>query len=268
MIRVFPRRTKWTPDDEFAFVGDPPFFRPPEMPVKVSVTFTWDIPEAQRLQKAWSQYYKSVLIGGPALDDTGDEFEPGMFVKEGVIETSRGCPKKCEWCFVPSREGQIRELKIKEGYIVIDNNLLACSKSHLAGVFLMLSVQKKAAQFKGGLDSTLFQPWHKSLFDSIRVDEMFFACDTAGAIKPLEGVANLLSGMSIEKKRCFVMIGRNESIEEAERRLKEVYGLGFLPFAQLYQPKKRIQYSKEWLDLNRKWSRPAAFRGTKMLKGD
>jgi hypothetical protein len=24
MIRVFPRRTKWTPTDELAFVGDPP----------------------------------------------------------------------------------------------------------------------------------------------------------------------------------------------------------------------------------------------------
>lgn len=137
---------------------------------------------------------------GPALDDRGGEFEPGMFVKEGIVETSRGCPKKCEWCFVPDREGRIRELKIKEGYIVIDNNLLACSRSHLMGVFLMLSKQKKAAQFKGGLDTTLFQPWHKSLFDSIRVDEMFFACDTAEAIKPLERVANLLNGTSIEKR--------------------------------------------------------------------
>lgn len=56
------------------------------------------------------------------------------------------------------------------------------------------------------------------------------------------------------------MIGRNESIEEAERRLIEVYNLGFLPFAQLYQPRERIKYSKEWLGLGRKWSRPAAYR--------
>jgi len=251
------------PDDELAFVGDPPLFKPKENPVYISVTFTWDIPESVRLKKAWSYFYDDVQIGGPALDDPGDEFEPGRFVKNGVVETSRGCPKKCEWCFVPQREGKLRELEIKEGHIVIDNNLLACSRSHLAGVFLMLSKQKKAAQFKGGLDSTLFQPWHKSLFDSIRVDEMFFACDTAEAIKPLERVANILNDTSIEKKRCFVMIGRNETLEKAEKRLEEVYRLGFLPFAQLYQPKERIKYSKEFTDLARKWSRPAAYRGRK-----
>ncbi len=49
MIRVFPRKTAWTPTDELAFVGDPPLFRPPEQPVMVSVTFTWDIPEGERL---------------------------------------------------------------------------------------------------------------------------------------------------------------------------------------------------------------------------
>lgn len=262
MIRVFPRRTKWTPDDELAFVGDPPLFRPKERCVFVSVTFTWDLPEAYRLQRTWGQHYDIVNIGGPAFDDPGMEFIPGRFVKEGVVETSRGCPKKCPWCFVPHREGNLRELPITQGYIVIDNNLLACSKEHVRSVFQMLSKQKHAAQFKGGLDATLFQVWHKDLFDSIRVDEMFFACDTPEAIKPLERVANLLNGMSIEKKRCFVMIGRENDIKEAEARLRAVYKMGFLPFAQLYQPKERIRYPKEWRDLNRKWSRPAAYRST------
>ncbi len=126
----------------------------------------------------------------------------------------------------------------------------------------MLSEQKKAAQFKGGLDAELFRPWHKDLLDSIPIDEMFFACDTPEAVKPLEKVANLLNGMSIEKKRCFVMIGRTP-IEEATKRLETVYSLGFLPFAQLYQPIEKIEYSKEWKDLARKWSRPAAYRERK-----
>jgi hypothetical protein len=66
MIRVFPRRTKWTPNDELAFVGDPPLFRPSIQPVFISCCFTWDISEAQRLFKAWNQYYPDVMIGGPA----------------------------------------------------------------------------------------------------------------------------------------------------------------------------------------------------------
>jgi len=58
-IRVFPRRTKWTPADDLAFVGDPPLpgFRPadPQTPVRVSVAFTWDLDEANRLAERLRQ---------------------------------------------------------------------------------------------------------------------------------------------------------------------------------------------------------------------
>jgi len=156
MIRVFPRKTKWTPDDDLAFVGDPPLFRPPEMPVKISVTFTWDIEEGQRLYRAWKEYYQDVQIGGPAYGDKGEDFTPGRFVKEGVTITSRGCPNNCSWCFVPKREGKIRELDIKNGWVVQDNNILACSNNHIRGVFDMLIAQNKAVTFSGGLEARRF----------------------------------------------------------------------------------------------------------------
>lgn len=105
MIRVFPRKTKWTPDDDLAFVGEPTLFLPEDQPVKISVTFTWDITEAERLYRAWSEYYSDVEMGGPAFDDHGDHFVPGRFVKSGVTITSRGCSKDCPWCLVPKREG-------------------------------------------------------------------------------------------------------------------------------------------------------------------
>jgi len=66
-IRVFPRRTQWTPADRLAFVGDPPQVppAPPAAEVHISVTFTWDREEAERLRKAWGQFYEVVKIGGP-----------------------------------------------------------------------------------------------------------------------------------------------------------------------------------------------------------
>ncbi len=260
MIRVFPRRTKWTPDDELAFIGDPPLFRPKERVVYISVTFTWDLPVAHRLQRAWGQYYDIVNIGGPALDDPGGEFLPGRYVKEGVTITSRGCCWDCPWCFVPGREGKPRELTIREGWIIQDNNLLACSRSHIEAVFDMCLRQKYPIEFKGGLDSRLLRQWHVDAFKRMKVKEFWFAADDEESCKRLHLVSDLMSDFPERKKRCFVMIGREETIEEAERRLKEVYALGFLPFAQLYQPKERIDYPKEWKDLARKWSRPAAYR--------
>ncbi|MFH1633706.1 MAG: hypothetical protein ABIG63_06795, partial [Chloroflexota bacterium] len=122
MIRVFPRRTSYTPTDELVFIGDPPLWRPPEMPVHVSVTFTWDIPEAERLAAAWKMYYRDVTIGGPAIDGEGNSFVPGVYVKSGVTFTSRGCPNHCPWCLV---NRPLELLPIMPGRIIQDNNILA-----------------------------------------------------------------------------------------------------------------------------------------------
>ena len=262
MIRVFPRKTNWTPTDKLAFVGIPPhpLFMPPAQPVRISVAFTWDIPGAEMLEVEWKRYYKDVQVGGPAYGDAGGEFVPGRFVKEGVTITSRGCAKSCPWCFVPKREGKVRELEIKDGWIVQDNNLLACSRPHIEAVFSMLRRQKKGAIFSGGLDATLFQDWHRELIDSIKIKELWFACDSVAGIPILDRAARILDGISIRRRRCYVMIGyKNETLLDAEKRLEDVLSLGFMPFSQLHQGAEKKKYSRDWMALNKKWSRPAAY---------
>lgn len=264
MIRVFPRRTKWTPTDNLAFVGDPPLWRPAEQPVKISVTFTWDIEEGKRLYRAWSDYYQDVEIGGPAYGDQGGEFNPGLFIKEGVTITSRGCPNKCPFCFVPQREGNIRELEIKQGWIIQDNKFLSCSREHIERVFDMLRRQNKTAEFNGGLEAKRLRDWHIPLFDSIKIKHLWFACDSAGQEKYIKYAAELFSHYPEYKKRCYVLIGFNgESVMDAEKRLNRVYKMGFLPFAQLYQTEKKRQWTKEWDALQREYCRPAIYK-TKM----
>jgi hypothetical protein len=261
MIRVFPRRTKWTPTDDLAFVGYPPLFRPPEQPVRVSVTFTWDLPEGTRLAKAWEAYYSDVQLGGPAFGDPGGEFEPGRFVVPGVTITSRGCPHQCPWCYVPKRTAGVREYPIRDGWIVQDDNLLACSRPHIEAVAEMLRRQKRAVHFAGGLDARLLRDWHREVFDGLRVAELWFACDSKYRLPDLERAAKILDGIPERKRRAYVLMGfGDESLDEAERRVERVYELGFLPFAQLYQGMERQEYGREWRALARKWSRPAAYR--------
>lgn len=260
MIRVFCHRNKWTPTDPLSFVGWPPLFRPAEQPVHISVTFTWDMELGQRLRDAWGVYYSDVQIGGPAFDDPGGQFEPGRYIKDGVTITSRGCNKRCPWCFVPRREGLVRELKIKPGNIIQDNNLLACSEGHIRQVFAMLQGQN-AAVFSGGIDTTLLKDWPRPLFELITVKEIWVACDTWTALKALQRAALILDGFNQSKLRCYAMIGFNgESLAQAERRLETIYEAGFLPFCQLYQGGDRKVYSPEWRALARKWARPAAYR--------
>lgn len=262
MIRVFPHRNKWTPTDGMAFVGEPSLFAPqdPLIPVRISVTFTWHKKEAERIAWTWRHFYYDVQLGGPAYGDPGGEFTPGLFMKEGCTITSRGCPKACGWCVVPKREGQIRELEIKPGWIVQDNNLLACSERHIRAVFDMLREQDRAIFFNGGLDKHFLKDWHRDLFDSIKIGELWFACDTAHDISWLERASKILDGIPIRKRRCYTMIGYDgESLSDAERRIERVFELGFMPFCQLYQPDETRIYGNEWRELRRKWARPAAY---------
>lgn len=270
MIRVFPRRTKWTPTDDLAFVGYPPLWEVPDLPVSVSIAFTWDLVEGARLQRAWkakmmNQHGRaSISYGGPALGDPGGEFIPGRFVKEGVVVTSRGCSKNCPWCLVPTREGDIRELEIKSGYNIFDNNLLACSRPHIEAVFAMLHEQKEPAQFSGGLDAGLLRPWHIDLLKSIRLKRLYFACDTLDALPILEGASHLLADFSRNLKFCYVLVGLNgETANQAEERLIQVFSLGFMPFAMLYRgldSKMRPHADPEWRKMIRKWTAPGRYR--------
>ena len=247
--------------DDLAFVGDPGLFRPAEQPVFISCTFTWDIYEAERLFHSWSRFYSDVRLGGPAFGDRGGDFTPGRFLKPGVTITSRGCPKSCPWCMVPAREGGIREVPIRDGWDVQDNNLLACSFDHVRKVFEMLAGQRHPVFFHGGLDSEFLTEKHVGLLDSIRVGEMWFACDSIGAEYNTEKAAEFLSHYPRYKKRCYVLVGFNgETVAQAEKRLFKVWDLGFLPFAMPYRSDaaKKEFYGADWLRLIKTFSRPPA----------
>jgi hypothetical protein len=262
-IRVFPIRTSYTPNDDHAFVGFPPLFRPGtrKTPVRVSVVFKWTRDLAEKIADSWRQHYDDVQIGGPAYGDYGDEFVPGMYLKNGCTITSRGCVKHCGWC--PEKDRPLRELPISAGHIVQDSNLLACSDRHIHSVFEMLREQRRAISFPGGLDKHFLKPWHRELFDSISIGELWFACDVTSDLPWLEKAAEILQGIPLRKRRCYTMLGYDdpeESLGDGERRIERVFELGFMPFCQLYKPDDYVKtYPAEWRSVQRKWSRPAAY---------
>lgn len=264
VVRVFPRKTSMTPTDPYTFVGNPPLWRPWPAMVHVSVTFTWDIEEGKRLQDAWAQYYPIVKLGGPAFNNGGfiDHFMVGMYIKCGVTFTSRGCDNDCPWCLVPQAEGRLRTIPIMPGHIVQDNNLLQCPSRHRWAVFQMLNSQRRAASFPGGLDAGLVTDQVADELRGLRIHQVFLAADTEGMLRPLAKAINRLSFLPRQKLRCYVLLAYgDETLTQAEARLRRVWELGAMPFAQLYQPPdRRINYSREWKALTRTWSRPAAMK--------
>ena len=273
MIRVFARKTKMTPTDDLAFYDGPPLYELPDLPVYVSVTFTWDLQKGINLFREWQHSFPGkTWIGGPGIlnADRPNEFVPGRFLKQGITITSRGCPKNCPWCLVPKKEGKLKELKIQPGYRVQDNNLLACSQGHILAVFDMLMKQKRGIIFSGGLDIDYLCSWHIEFLKKIKIAQsgLWVACDREADLPKLDKVKDLLSDFPIDKKRCYVLMGFDgDTPAAAIRRCEKIYDKerGFLPFAQYYQPPTaqiRI-VPKKWRFAVRKWARPAAYRPKK-----
>lgn len=280
IIRVFPRRTKATPDDELAYVGPPDLFTDLADEVHVSVAFTCDLLKAEQLAYEWQGIARTIRIGGPATGERSEEFVPGRYIKRGYVITSRGCPCTCWFCDVWKRENDApkaapRELPIVKGWNVLDDNLLACSRPHVEAVFRMLSGQKRRAEFTGGLWAAGLQDYQVGLLGDLKPrPNCFFAYDPGDDFSTLQSAAHRLLSAGFTQRshrlRVYVLIGfPGDTFSQAETRLASMLSIGFTPHAMLWRPDDKIpaqtkwRPSADWRGLQRRWARPAIIHATR-----
>lgn len=268
IIRVFPRRTKATPTDKLVVVNRKPTLWDMGQADKihVSVTFEWDIQKAQRLAEAW-EVVAPVEIGGPALGTPSGDFTPGMYLAHGYTITSRGCPWKCPACKVPLREGALRLLPIRDGWDILDNNLLACPDHHILAVFSMLARQPHKPKFTGGLEAARLKPWHIDHLLKLKPETLWMAYDSPDDLTPLTAAVTLLkeSGLvgphKTKRAGAYVLMGRGgDSPTEAEKRLQRVISMGIKTQAMLFDNGRecRAEDMKAWYYLRQKYTNAAS----------
>ena len=269
--RVFPRKTNLTPTDENAYVGPPDLLTPHYDEVRISVTFTYDKSYAEQLADQWNLYADKILLGGIAYGDAGTVFTPREYVKFGGVMTSRGCPNACFFCDVPDREGDIRELPITMGWNLLDSNILACSEEHIRAVFEMFKVCKQIYHqpivLTGGLEAKRLKHWHVELIKQVKPKYIFFAYDTPEDYEYLMQARKILAEFTIPhcSLRCYVLIGyQGDTIEQAEKRLRQIVELGYIPMAMLYRDTLG-KVDKTWSRFQRLWVRPAIINSRKEM---
>ena len=240
-------------------------FTPEVDEVHISVTFTYDREKAEKLAYQWEVLGVPVKVGGPAYDDPGGEFEPGMYIKRGYTMTSRGCNNNCWFCMVPKREGGIRELKITDGYNLLDSNLLQCSDEHINAVFDMMARQSQKPLFTGGLEARQLKSWHCKRLKEIGTRRAYFAYDTPDDLEPLIEAGKMMMEAGFTRSShalcCYCLVGyKGDTFEKAEKRILQAMEAGFTPFAMLYRDKQG-NVEKEWTKFQREWARPAIIYG-------
>ena len=246
----------------------------------LSVVFSWQLQEAYQ-RAIWYRslgYY--VRVGGPAVA-ANPEFFAGVAIQldsgstkalfhhnPSATFTSRGCPNRCKFCIVPKIEGGLCELEDWEvKSIVCDNNLLACSLVHFNNVIDRL-MPIRGVDFNQGLDARLLTKHHAERLAELDTLCIRLAWDNTQLEKQFLSAYQLLhdAGFAPQHIRVYVLIGYQDTPEDALYRLQTVKALGSWPNPMRYQPldaKIRNEYvAPEWTDRELKrycryWSRQA-----------
>jgi hypothetical protein len=143
--------------------------------------------------------------------------------------TTRGCPRRCRWCVVPEKEGDIvpyrhwREIVRADSnkLFLWDNNILACEHgitqlAELAGTDYRLDVNQ-------GMDARLVTPAVADVLARIKWRRYIrFSCDTDTQTEPLRQAMNLLISRGVTASRMFVYMLITEDIDSAVRRVEAV----------------------------------------------
>jgi hypothetical protein len=182
---------------------------------------------------------------------------------------TRGCIRKCPFCFVPEKEGAIRPYKDieqvagnRKEIILMDNNFLA------AGDYAREQAEKIIAgrykvDFNQGLDARLIDDsWARTLARFRWLAPLRMACDSDAMIGVVIKAAERLREYKCSPKNYFIYTLVTD-IESAYKRVTALREHGLDPFAQPLRDAKGTPPSNEQRDFARWVNHKAIFRSVK-----
>jgi hypothetical protein len=166
--------------------------------------------------------------------------------------TTRGCIRKCEFCFVPAKEGLIHSVadiydiwdgKSKE-LVLMDNNILAMP-AHFKFICSQLRKEKIKVDFNQGLDIRLLTDELAIELSTIRhISDIRFAWDNIKDEKNIRKGIDLLKKHNCKRGMFYVIVGFNSTMEEDLYRFETLKGLGQRAYCMRFKTTKgKREYS-------------------------
>jgi hypothetical protein len=156
---------------------------------------------------------------------------------------TRGCPKKCPHCFVPSREGSLRdhaeldEFVRHDRAVFLDNNILASDH----GLRQIEEIVRRGLRvdFNQGLDSDYIDETTARLLSRVKWSTpLRLACDSMKQVRSVEKAVRLLRWFNVTPSRFFCYMLVTEDVDEAIERARILKGLYLDIFAQPFRDEK------------------------------
>lgn len=142
---------------------------------------------------------------------------------------TRGCPRKCPWCYVPRKEGNIAPYRKWEEIVrfdtkklvLMDNNILA-SKYGISELKRMVGSAIKI-DLNQGMDARLVTEEVADILASLNwIKYIRFSCDTISQIKSIDRVAYMLGERGIKPYRLFIYVLVRKDLDEADYRVQQL----------------------------------------------
>lgn len=174
---------------------------------------------------------------------------------------TRGCIRKCPWCIVPKKEGQIRpyrtwqEIKRPDSrdIVFMDNNVLACDFGREQ---IMDMIGKNVrVDFNQGLDARLIDDEVAKMLSRLKwIRYIRMSADTDAMLDVVLTAIDRLGKYGVKPYRIFVYV-LVQDIESAERRVIKLRDIGANTFAQPYrdfttnaEPPKEQRQLARWVN--------------------
>jgi len=160
-------------------------------------------------------------------------------VNYSVGFVTRGCPRHCQWCIVPDKEGDIRkhadvnEFLRHQDVVLMDNNILA-SEHGIQQIEKLAKLGVKV-DFNQGLDARLIDDQVAHLLSKLRwIRYIRLSCDTLSQLPEIQKAVTLLRWYNANPANIFVYC-LVKDVQEALERVKALKGLYLQVFAQPYR---------------------------------
>jgi len=230
--------------------------------IYVSIIFTKNYWKGNAIKKMFPN--KEVIIGGSGydlkieLDDYIEHIMPDYDLYPDIDYslgfTTRGCIRKCSFCIVPEKEGNIKTnctifefWNIKHKHIVLlDNNILA-EKDHFKLISKQLMDNDLSVDFNQGLDIRLIDDELAFILSELNVKPVYrFAWDNIKDEKKILNGIEILKNRGINHSLFYVLVGYNTSKEEDLYRLHKLKEWDQRPYVMRYRTNRFYNDLSAW----------------------